>query len=530
MKDEQNDILETQQPTLKKYDIYTLLLKYLEMIDAKIYKKASLPRFISLFSDFKEYLSDSFSSFYTFIELNLEQKVNDTFILVTIENILERMLDKYDIPNENEITKLINMLGKEYDPMDSKFVSSIMIENFENNNYRELFQKTNLKLDKIIFEKKLISSNYFEMLSEAYDSIKDQESNVVTEKIILDFYIKYKKQFNLNFEIKSIKSLIKYIKNNKLVSEDSTKIKNINNIKVTPPIKASNKNSEMEKEKLDDISTSNTSKDKTNMNKSKSNLEEPKNEDSNQFLDFANNFGNNLQIDLIKNIFNEKMEKLFKQYEEKISLINLRCEGIEQQINKQNKTIKKLISENEKTKSENISLKDKYEKSIELGLNNNQKIKIIEQKLYHIQIRDLLKGIVNHNLALLQIERKGKYCERIKKLVEKIKNYEGSGTYIKFFHKISELINNGNELAHNIEIKNLNRGKKVKIIDFILGINIEKTFKNREIRRIKDILNKIGIENTLEVISDSYEDKNSIYENIPKCDLRQVLKDTQNIK
>ena len=72
MKNQQN---ETNNPSEKKNDIYSLLIKYLEMIDSKIYKTAALPRFLSIFSDFKKYLSDSFDSFYEYIDLTLENKV-----------------------------------------------------------------------------------------------------------------------------------------------------------------------------------------------------------------------------------------------------------------------------------------------------------------------------------------------------------------------------------------------------------------------------------------------------------------------
>ncbi len=46
MKTEKKEIL---NPLLKMVDKSKLLVKYLENIDSKIYKKAALPRFLSIF-------------------------------------------------------------------------------------------------------------------------------------------------------------------------------------------------------------------------------------------------------------------------------------------------------------------------------------------------------------------------------------------------------------------------------------------------------------------------------------------------
>lgn len=156
MKTEKKEIL---NPLLKMVDKSKLLVKYLENIDSKIYKKAALPRFLSIFSNHKEYLEDSFSSFYNFIELNLEQKANDVFILSTLEIILKKMLDDNLFPNEDKINELINLLGKEYEPINAKFICEIMIDIFINTEYHELFKITNSKLGKIIFYKKSLFTN-----------------------------------------------------------------------------------------------------------------------------------------------------------------------------------------------------------------------------------------------------------------------------------------------------------------------------------------------------------------------------------
>ena len=463
----------------KKNDIYSLLIKYLEMIDSKIYKTAALPRFLSIFSDFKKYLSDSFDSFYEYIDLTLENKVNDPFILSTLERELEKMVDDDVIPDEKVMCGLVNIIGEEYNSVNSKFIASVMMTNFTKDKYITLFNITNLKFGSIIFSKKLIFTNYYTMLNDTLDSIKTNEKEEITNQIILDFYKKYNKSFNLHLNLanENIESLIK----------------NITNLEQIIPQKTTNK---------EVIKKINIKKEEVNDNVK---IETKKNK--NEITKGCNAAAMALEINIQKD-FEKKIDLIYEELNNKINNITI---------------------ENEKLRENYDKITEKFDKIISKEANNTQKIKILEEKLSSIQIRDLLKGIVNYNLALLKLRRKGKYIDRINVIIECLKNYEGSEVYIKFFKKISESINSGNENAHNIKINYIIGLPNIKIINSIFSTNIKKGLKGIEIKKIKEILNRINIEETLQILNTQFVDKATIYDNIPQIDLRKIIKDSQNI-
>ena len=511
MKNQQN---ETNNPSEKKNDIYSLLIKYLEMIDSKIYKTAALPRFLSIFSDFKKYLSDSFDSFYEYIDLTLENKVNDAFILSTLERELEKMVDDDVIPDEKVMCGLVNIIGEEYNSVNSKFIASVMMTNFTKDKYITLFNITNLKFGSIIFSKKLIFTNYYTMLNDTLDSIKTNEKEEITNQIILDFYKKYNKSFNLhlNLAIGNIESLIK----------------NTTNLEQIVPQKITNKEVikkiNIKKEEVNDNVKIETKKNKNEITKGcnaaamalEINIQKDFEKKIDLIYEELNNKINNITIE------NEKLRENYDKITEKYDKITIENEKLRDNYDK-------ITIENEKLRENYDKITEKFDKIISKEANNTQKIKILEEKLSSIQIRVLLKGIVNYNLALLKLRRKGKYIDRINVIIECLKNYEGSEVYIKFFKKISESINSGNENAHNIKINYIIGLPNIKIIDSIFSTNIKKGLKGIEIKKIKEILNRINIEETLQILNTQFVDKATIYDNIPKIDLRKIIKDSQNI-
>ena len=181
-----------------------------------------------------------------------------------------------------------------------------------------------------------------------------------------------------------------------------------------------------------------------------------------------------------------------------------------------NEKYKNMISLNQRLKSQVESNNSMINNSF-VNLN---KIKILEEKLNNIQMRDLCKGIINHNLSLLNLPREGKYEERIKKIMDCLKENKNANVYIKFLAQISNFINQGNHLAHSFERKVIIGEKPEKLSDILLrNININNSLNGYEIKKIKIILDKIKIDETLELLIDTYEPKKIIYDKVVKCDV-----------
>lgn len=272
--------------------------------------------------------------------------------------------------------------------------------------------------------------------------------------------------------------------------------------------------------------------------------------------DFIKNIEEDSKMSSLKNFseetkqLSEKYETIISKYKRKISELNVTISILNEKNSKSNNEISvlnnriyvlkakiikldEIISQQKETikkiSQEKKVLEDRYGKTIELGAYKTQKIKILQQKLKQIQIRDLLKGIVNHNLALLKLERKGTYNKRIEILIQKLSIFKNSNIYIEFFKKIKDLIKIGNNLAHDFDLKSVIGKKNERIFDIVLD-NIKYYFKPKVINVIKDIFEKIQIEKTLEAISKTFEDKRSIYSFINECDFDSIFNECNKNK
>ena len=212
-------------------------------------------------------------------------------------------------------------------------------------------------------------------------------------------------------------------------------------------------------------------------------------------------------------------EKIIK-LNEKLRALEKGNDNLKQKIQKNkdsvNEKYKNMISLNQRLKSQVESNNSMINNSF-VNLN---KIKILEEKLNNIQMRDLCKGIINHNLSLLNLPREGKYEERIKKIMDCLKENKNANIYIKFLAQISNFINQGNHLAHSFERKVIIGEMPEKLSDILLrNININNSLNGYEIKKIKIILDKIKIDETLELLIDTYEPKKIIYDKVVKCDV-----------
>jgi hypothetical protein len=149
------------------------------------------------------------------------------------------------------------------------------------------------------------------------------------------------------------------------------------------------------------------------------------------------------------------------------------------------------------------------------------KVKNLEEKLFKIQSRDLWKQIVNYNLYHLNIQKTGDYDERIGKIISELKKFKNSQIYIKFFEDVNAIINKGNLTAHDFE-KKLPIGMKVNYIDVLFKNQRLPNISSAEIKFVKKILMSIKTEVILERF---VQDKNALYENMERMDLRKVISD-----
>ena len=102
-----------------------------------------------------------------------------------------------------------------------------------------------------------------------------------------------------------------------------------------------------------------------------------------------------------------------------------------------------------------------------------------------------------------------------------MKKFKNSQIYIKFFEDVNAIINKGNLTAHDFE-KKLPIGMKVNYIDVLFKNQRLPNISSAEIKFVKKILMSIKTEVILERF---VQDKNALYENMERMDLRKVISD-----
>ena len=175
--------------------------------------------------------------------------------------------------------------------------------------------------------------------------------------------------------------------------------------------------------------------------------------------------------------------------------------------------IKKMNEEITKLKEKNIIFGENQ-------INLKRRIDNLENKLFTIQSRDILKKIVNYNLYHLEIEKIGDYDERIEKIIFKLRSFQNSDLYIRFFQDVKTIINKGDSLAHTFE-KKLPYGMNKSYLDLLLNNLSLPSISFSEKKTVKKILINIKAE---EMVIRFLSGLQIIDKNV-KFDLKKILSD-----
>ena len=178
-----------------------------------------------------------------------------------------------------------------------------------------------------------------------------------------------------------------------------------------------------------------------------------------------------------------------------------------------NTEIKKMNEEIAQLKEKNIIFGENQ-------VNLKRRIDNLEDKLFKIQSRDILKKIVNYNLYHLQIDKIGDYDERIQNIIFKLRSFKNSDLYIRFFQDIKSIINKGDSLAHTFE-KKLPYGMNKSYLDLLLNNLSLPSISFSEKKTVKKILINIKTEDMIKRFLTGLQiiDKNE------KFDLKKILAD-----
>ena len=176
-----------------------------------------------------------------------------------------------------------------------------------------------------------------------------------------------------------------------------------------------------------------------------------------------------------------------------------------------NTEIKKMNGEIAQLKEKNIIFGDNQ-------IHLKRRIDNLEDKLFKIQSRDILKKIVNYNLYHLQIDKIGDYDERIQNIIFKLRSFKNSDLYIRFFQDIKSIINKGDSLAHTFE-KKLPYGMNKSYLDLLLNNLSLPSISFSEKKTVKKILINIKTEDMIKRFLTGLQiiDKNE------KFDLEKIL-------
>ena len=519
-----------------------------------------------------------FKLIYFYFEKN---KINDINLLrvilhtiIELENIYPQKYKKEE--NEKKILTILNKINDLFKIVNEKEITiKIFIEQLEKGK-NEPKEKNSIKFEEIIpkkevetktikktIEKKDINEENLQKRVKMPKSSENQEKNdkkdgsprneEIMEKEKGQKIAKNEKNVEKGEKINEKKNLTnatkktqkKEIKNN-IISEIKNDFQYINNNKceenvITQNIIDNKTDLKIKKNDLNNKSNINLiNKEEIALNKNVDSINEKKENDSINIIDNkAQNYIDELKKEIQK--INERQKQNFEKLNEELTIEKEKSSVQDEKIIKLNEKLRALEKGNDNLKQKiqknKDSVNEKYKNMISLNqrlksqvesnnsmINNSfvnlNKIKILEEKLNNIQMRDLCKGIINHNLSLLNLPREGKYEERIKKIMDCLKENKNANIYIKFLAQISNFINQGNHLAHSFERKVIIGEMPEKLSDILLrNININNSLNGYEIKKIKIILDKIKIDETLELLIDTYEPKKIIYDKVVKCDV-----------
>ena len=459
MKAEDKIAKETDDNIKRVYRNCELLTKYFDLMDKRLIRNKVEKRIIQPYMDLEDIIEDEIMAYLQFI-VDQRQGALSQLVINVVEKFLLRIAqNKENYPSEKEMESIINQIGKDYNYNSNKLLSEIFADYLRIEKYSQLFKQINDKLGIIIFNQKNVFRDYILKMLYVEDIFSEEEASDC-ENQVLGILKNHNNYFNIPE---------KYLNNLDTISAylSTCDIKNFHS-----EIKKNNELKNMEE-----------------------NIQEKEEKD----------------IKIGNEIILEQQDKI-KGEDSNNEIGELRKELKNLKIN-HNTEIKKMNGEIAQLKEKNIIFGDNQ-------VNLKRRIDNLEDKLFQIQSRDILKKIVNYNLYHLQIDKIGDYDERIQNIIFKLRSFKNSDLYIRFFQDIKSIINKGDSLAHTFE-KKLPYGMNKSYLDLLLNNLSLPSISFSEKKTVKKILINIKTEDMIKRFLTGLQiiDKNE------KFDLKKILAD-----
>ena len=466
MKAEDKIAKETDDNIKRVYRNCELLTKYFDLMDKRLIRNKVEKRIIQPYMNLENIIEDEIMAYLQF-KIDQKQGAFSQLVINVVEKFLLRIAqNKENYPSENEMESIINQIGKDYNYNSNKLLSEIFADYLRIEKYSQIFKQINDKLGIIIFNQKNVFRDYILKMLYVEDIFSEEEASDC-ENQVLGILKNHNNYFNIPE---------KYLNNLDTISAylSTCDIKNFHSeIKKNNELKNMEENIQEKEEK--DIKIGNEiileQQDKI------------KGEDSNNEIGELRKELKNLEINFKEEMANHNTE------------------------------IKKMNGEIAQLKEKNIIFGDNQ-------VNLKRRIDNLEDKLFIIQSRDILKKIVNYNLYHLQIDKIGDYDERIQNIIFKLRSFQNSDLYIRFFQDIKSIINKGDSLAHTFE-KKLPYGMNKSYLDLLLNNLSLPSISFSEKKTVKKILINIKTEDMIKRFLTGLQiiDKNE------KFDLKKILAD-----
>ena len=466
MKAEDKIAKETDDNIKRVYRNCELLMKYFDLLDKRLIRNKVEKRIIQPYMDLEDIIEDEIMAYLQFI-VDQRQGALSQLVINVVEKFLLRIAkNKENYPSENEMESIINQIGKDYNYNSNKLLSEIFADYLRIEKYSQLFKQINDKLGIIIFNQKNVFRDYILKMLYVEDIFSEEEASDC-ENQVLGILKNHNNYFNIPE---------KYLNNLDTISAylSTCDIKNFHS-----EIKKNNELKNMEE-----------------------NIQEKEEKDI--------KIGNEIILEKQDKIKGEDSNNEIGELRKELK--NLEINFKEEKAN-HNTEIKKMNEEIAQLKEKNIIFGDNQ-------IHLKRRIDNLEDKLFQIQSRDILKKIVNYNLYHLQIDKIGDYDERIQNIIFKLRSYKNSDLYIRFFQDIKTIINKGDSLAHTFE-KKLPYGMNKSYLDLLLNNLSLPSISFSEKKTVKKILINIKTEDMIKRFLTGLQiiDKNE------KFDLKKILAD-----
>ena len=470
MKAEDKIAKETDDNIKRVYRNCELLMKYFDLLDKRLIRNKVEKRIIQPYMDLEDIIEDEIMAYLQF-KIDQNQGAFSQLVINVVEKFLLRIAqNKENYPSENEMESIINQIGKDYNYNSNKLLSEIFADYLRIEKYSQIFKQINDKLGIIIFNQKNVFRDYILKMLYVEDIFSEEEASDC-ENQVLGILKNHNNYFNIPEKfLNNLDTISAY-----LCTCDK---KNFHS-----EIKKNNELKNMEE-----------------------NIQEKEEKDI--------KIGNEIILEQQDKIKGEdskyeisKLRKEIKNFE-----INF-TKALKEEKANHNTEIKKMNEEIAQLKEKNIIFGDNQ-------VNLKRRIDNLEDKLFKIQSRDILKKIVNYNLYHLQIDKIGDYDERIQNIIFKLRSFKNSDLYIRFFQDIKSIINKGDSLAHTFE-KKLPYGINKSYLDLLLNNLSLPSISFSEKKTLKKILINIKTEDMIKRFLTGLQiiDKNE------KFDLKKILAD-----